>query len=105
VLREIDFLLEICDLLLAFLICGVKLLEYRYVQVWIIAKRWKQSPVGWFLYSRGHQPFWNWELLLGTDSCEGLPVWYTHFRHKNLLNLSSIMLSRKIKDIHPCQDI
>jgi len=27
----------------------VKLLEYRYAQVWIIAKRWKQSPVGWFL--------------------------------------------------------
>jgi len=33
------------------LTCGVKLLEYRYVQVWIIAKRWKQSPVGWFLES------------------------------------------------------
>jgi len=26
------------------------LLEYRYVQVWTIAKR-KQNPVGWFLIS------------------------------------------------------
>ena len=25
------------------------LLDYRYVQVWIIAKRRKQSPVGWFI--------------------------------------------------------
>jgi len=25
------------------------LLEYRHVQVWIIAKSWKQSPVGWLL--------------------------------------------------------
>jgi len=37
----------------------------------------------------GHQTFWNSELLLGTDSCEGLPVWYTHFWNKNLHNLSS----------------
>jgi len=27
------------------------------------------------LYIRGHQPFWNWELRLGTDSCVGLPLW------------------------------
>jgi len=40
VLREIDFLLT----------CGVKLREYRYLQIWIIAK-WKQSPVGWFFES------------------------------------------------------
>jgi len=33
--------------------------------------------------SRVTNLFWNWELLLGTDSCEGLPVWYTHFRNKN----------------------
>ena len=45
------------------------------------------------VYVRGYQPFWNRKLLFGTDSCEGLPVWYTHFWNKNLLNLSSIMLS------------
>jgi len=44
-----DFLLKICDLFLACITCGVKLLEYRYVQVWIIAKGWEQSPIGWFL--------------------------------------------------------
>ena len=27
----------------------VKLLEYKYVQVWIIAKTWKHSPADWFL--------------------------------------------------------
>ena len=27
--------------------CGEYLLEYKYVQVWIIAKRWKPSTVGW----------------------------------------------------------
>jgi len=32
-------------------ICGAKLREYRYEQVWISAKRWKQIPVGWFLDS------------------------------------------------------
>ena len=42
------------------------------------------------VYTRGHQPFWNWELLLGTDSCEGLPVWCTHLWNNNLLNLSVI---------------
>jgi len=36
-------------LILASFTCGVKLLEYRYAQVWIIAKRWKQNPFGWFL--------------------------------------------------------
>ena len=40
---EIDFLLKICDRFLACFTCGVKLLEYIYVQVWIIAKRWNQS--------------------------------------------------------------
>ena len=44
------------------------------------------------------------EMTTTTDSCEGLPVWYTHFWNKNLLNLSSIMLSIKIKDIHQCED-
>ena len=34
-----------------FFICGVKLLKTDNVQVWIIGKRWKQSPVGWFLES------------------------------------------------------
>jgi len=29
----------------------IRLWRVRYVQVWIIAKRWKQSPVGWFLKS------------------------------------------------------
>jgi len=24
------------------------------------------------VWTRGHQPFWNWELLLGTNSCKGL---------------------------------
>jgi len=28
---------------------GDQLLEHRYVQAWIIAKSWKQSPVDWFL--------------------------------------------------------
>ena len=27
--------------------------------------------------------FGNWELLLGTDSCEGLPIWYTYFWNKS----------------------
>ena len=49
VLCEIDFLLKICERFLACFSCGVKLLEYRYVQIWITAIRWKQSPVGWFL--------------------------------------------------------
>jgi len=49
VVREIDFLLKICDRFLASFTRGVKLLEYGYAQVWIIAIRWKQSPVGWFL--------------------------------------------------------
>jgi len=38
------------DRFLDYLACGEQLLEYRYGQVWIIAKR-KQSPVGWFLES------------------------------------------------------
>ena len=38
-----------CDWFLASFTCGVKLLEYRFAPVWIIAKRWKQSPVRWFL--------------------------------------------------------
>jgi len=50
-LREIDFLLKICDWFLACFSCGVKLLEYRYVQVWNIAKRWMHIPVGWCLES------------------------------------------------------
>ena len=40
--------IKICDWFLAHY-CGVKLLEYRYAQVWNIAKRRKQSPIGWFL--------------------------------------------------------
>ena len=40
--------INICDWFLAYY-CGVKLLEYRYAQVWNIAKRRKQSPIGWFL--------------------------------------------------------
>ena len=40
--------IQICDWYLAYYTCGVKLLEYRYAQVWNIAKR-KQSPIGWFL--------------------------------------------------------
>jgi len=37
------FPIKICDWFLAYFTCGVKLLEleYRYAQVWIIAKRWK----------------------------------------------------------------
>ena len=41
--------IKICDWFLAYCTCGVKLLEYRYAQVWNIAKRRKQSPIGWFL--------------------------------------------------------
>ena len=41
--------IKICDWFLAYYTCGVKLLEYRYAQVWNIAKRRKQSPIGWFL--------------------------------------------------------
>ena len=41
--------IKICDWFLAYFTCGVKLLEYRYAQVWNIAKRRKQSPIGWFL--------------------------------------------------------
>jgi len=41
--REIDILLKICNRCLACFTCGVKLLQYRYVQVWIIAKRRDQS--------------------------------------------------------------
>ena len=40
--------ITICDWFLAYY-CGVKLLEYKYAQVWNIAKRRKQSPIGWFL--------------------------------------------------------
>jgi len=32
-LREIDFVLKICDWLLACFTCGVESLEYRYAQV------------------------------------------------------------------------
>ena len=48
-LRGIDFLLNICNWFLACFTGGMKLLEHSYVQVWIIAKRWKQSPVGLFV--------------------------------------------------------
>jgi len=41
--------IKICDWFLAYYTCGVKLLECRYAQVWNIAKRRKQSPIGWFL--------------------------------------------------------
>ena len=41
--------IKVCDSFLAYYTCGVKLLEYRYAQVWNIAKRRKQSPIGWFL--------------------------------------------------------
>jgi len=40
--------IKICDWFLVYY-CGVKLLEYKYAQVWNIAKRRKQSPIGWFL--------------------------------------------------------
>jgi len=43
--------IKICDWFLAYYTYGVKLLEYRYAQVWNIAKRRKQSPICWFLYS------------------------------------------------------
>jgi len=43
------FPIKNCDWFLASFTCGVKLLEYRYAQVCIIAKRWKQSPISWFL--------------------------------------------------------
>jgi len=41
VLREIDFLLNICWSILCFLRCGEYSFQCRSVQVWIIAKRWK----------------------------------------------------------------
>jgi len=41
--------IKICDWFLGYYTCGVKLLECRYAQVWNIAKRRKQSPIGWFL--------------------------------------------------------
>jgi len=48
--------------------------------------RWKICipfhSMPWILYrayATGHQHFLKQELLFGTDSCEGLPVWYTHF--------------------------
>jgi len=52
-LCEVDFLLNICWSLLAPppWWSVAYLLEYRCVQVWIIANRWKQSTVGWFLES------------------------------------------------------
>jgi len=40
-----------CEWFLACFTSGVNLLDYRYVQIWIIAKRWKQRPVNWFLES------------------------------------------------------
>jgi len=40
--------IKICDWFLAYYTCGVKLVEYTYAQVWNIAKRRKQSPIGWF---------------------------------------------------------
>ena len=42
----------------------LQLLEYRYGQVWIIAKRWKQSPVSWFLENLQQQL----ELFIATSS-------------------------------------
>jgi len=39
----------ICWMIQTIHFCGVKLLQYRYVEAWIIAKRWKQSTVGWYL--------------------------------------------------------
>jgi len=55
------------------------------------------------IYNRGHQHFWNWELLLGTGSCEVLPVRYTHFWNKILLDFNLLSLI-KIKVIHQCED-
>ena len=51
ILREIDFLLEIFRYISSLLHCGEYVLEYRYVQVWMIVKTWKQITVGWFLES------------------------------------------------------
>ena len=48
--------IKICDWFLACCTCGVKLLEYRYAQVWNIAKRRKQSPIGWFFWSLYRKP-------------------------------------------------
>ena len=41
--------IKICDWYLAYYTCGMKLLEYRYAQVWNITKRRQQSPNGWFI--------------------------------------------------------
>ena len=41
--------IKICDWFLAYYTCGLKLLECRYAQVWNIAKRRKQIPMGWLL--------------------------------------------------------
>jgi len=48
--------IKICDWFLAYYTCGVKLLEYRYAQLWNIAKRGKQSPIGWFLSKAYRKP-------------------------------------------------
>jgi len=49
--------------------------EYRYVQVWIIAKRWKQSPVGWFLESlQKTKRFWLLCKSLAILNCTGICI-------------------------------
>ena len=48
--------IKICDLFLAYYTCGFKLLECRHAQVCNIAKRRKQSPIGWFLQSLYRKP-------------------------------------------------
>ena len=51
ILREIDILLKFADRFLAYTHRWKYILEQRYVQVWIIAKRRKQMAVDWFLES------------------------------------------------------
>ena len=51
-----------------------------------------------------HWPFWNWELIFGTDSCEGLPVWYTHFWIKFVQFVPMMLSLMQIKYIHQCEN-
>jgi len=52
VLCEIDILQKkFVQLISLCHVCGDWLLEYKYVQVWIIMTRRKQNAVGWFLES------------------------------------------------------
>jgi len=53
VLREIDFPF-ICWLIQTLHLCEDYLLEYRYDEVLIIAKGWKQCSLGWFHESLRH---------------------------------------------------